>query len=145
MSLKSYSPKTVLVKINQRISTFTKVDVEYDEARWNFTTAATGEPTRTQNASKLGKITLSLPQTSEDNETLSALVDDVAYIGADDGATTIPATIQVTIEDLWGNSRYVMPKGTVLQRKGSSFGADPNDRDWEIQGDITVFETGGNN
>jgi len=141
MALKSYSPKNVSISGDaELITSWQNVSVEYDEDRWGFTEATTGEVTRTRHEGKLGTISITLPQTTTDNEAMNSLVaeQDAVEVGA------IPPTIALTIKDNWGNSIHVMPEATLVKKPSCEFSTDPNDREWVFKGELENHTVGGN-
>ena len=145
MTLRSYSPSNVIVFVEGRaITTFDKVDVEYDDDRWSMSTSATGHTTRTRNESILGKISLDIPQTSIDTDSLMDVTSEQRVAGV---VGLIPNKLTITIKDNWGQSMYTMTGGTLIKPQGSSFSKDPNNRTWEFSGLLdpeSGFDTRGN-
>lgn len=142
MTLKSYSPKNVTVSgDSETIVSWESVGVEYDEDRWKFQEAATGEVTRTRHEGKLGTITFVFPQTSNDNDVLNSLVaeQDATELG------DIPPTISLLVKDNWGNSLHSMPQATLLKKPKSDYESDPTDREWVFKGELENHTVGGNN
>ncbi|MEW5803912.1 MAG: hypothetical protein AB1847_17595 [bacterium] len=134
MSVKTYTPAKVSVIIGGSIiKSWDTVKVGRDNDRWNFSEGTSGEVTRTQNASLLGAIVLTLPQASKDNATLSAF---------EMAGTLIPCLIV----DKSGASVATMPEGTVVKVPDSEFGKEATQREWTIKGEvIDPFVVGGNN
>ena len=141
MGLRSYSPKNVTVSGDaELITSWQSATVEYDEDRWGFTEATTGEVTRTRHEGKLGTITLVLPQTTTDNGAVNELTleQDTVEIGA------VTPTIALTINDNWGNSLHSIPEATLVKKPSCEFSADPSDREWIFKGELDNHTIGGN-
>ena len=141
MALKSYSPRNVTISGDSELLTsWQSATVEYDEDRWGFSEAATGEVTRTRHEGKLGTITIVLPQTSTDNEAVNTLTleQDATEVG------DIPPTIALTIKDNWGTSLHSIPEATLVKKPSCEFSMDPSDREWVFKGEIDNHTVGGN-
>ena len=129
---KTYSPGEVSVIVGRSIiNSWNTVTVARNEDR-NFLSVGTqGEVTRTKNLSNLGTITITLPQSSADNASLSA--KEIA-----NGIESI------SIIDKSGNSVAVMPEGVITGVPESEFGKELSEREWVYQGDLPVYVVGGN-
>ena len=131
--MKTYDPTEVAVIVGGRIvKSWDTVAPVRDEEGFFFTTGTTGESTRAKNANKMSTITLTLPQSSADNEFLSAF--ELA-------GTLIP----VSVIDKSGKSLVVMGSGTIAKVADSEFAKEATQREWLIKGDTEVFIVGGNN
>lgn len=141
MTLKSYSPKNVTISGDASlITSWQSCTVEYQEDRWNFTEATTGEVTRSRHEGKLGTLTIVLPQTTTDNESVNSLVSeqDAVEVGI------IPPTIALTVKDNWGRSIHSIPQATLVKKPSCEFSADPSDREWMFRGELDNHTVGGN-
>jgi len=134
MSTKTYDPSLVSVIIGGSIiKSWDIVKVGRDNDRWKMTEGTSGEVTRTKNTSLLGTVTLTLPQASSDNATLSSF--EVA-------GSLIPCMIM----DKGGTSLHTMPEGTVIKIADAEYGKDATTREWIIKGEIIDPSiVGGNN
>jgi hypothetical protein len=134
MGVKTYDPSQVSVIIGGSIiKSWETVKAGRDNDRFKFTEGTSGEVTRTKNASLMGTITLTLPQASADNATLSAF--EVA-------GTLIPCMVV----DKGGTSLHTMPEGTIVKVPDAEYGKDAGTREWIIKGEITDPSiVGGNN
>ena len=142
MVLKSYSPKNVICTNDEGpIQHWDELTVEYEEDRWDFSAAATGEATRTRNESKLGTITLKLPQTSTGNSELDHLTEahDRVIVGP------IPETTALTVKDQWGKSLHYMAEATLIKKPSCNYAKDPGDREWVFKGELTNHIVRGKN
>ncbi len=132
MEMKTYDPDQVsLIVGGSIIKSWNKVSAKRDEDAWSFSSGTTGEPTRTKNLNTLGAITITTPQTSQDNATLS-------------GYSLSDALFSCIIKDNNGNSLHVMPQGTVVKPADSEYGKEAGEREWTIRGSFTTFTVGGN-
>jgi len=134
MGTKTYDPSLVSVIIGGSIiKSWEAVKAGRDNDKYKFTERTSREVTRTKNASLLGTITLTLPQASQDNATLSAF--EVAG-----------ALIPCMIMDKGGTSLHTMPEGTVVKMPDAEYGKDSGSREWTIKGElIEPSIVGGNN
>jgi hypothetical protein len=132
--LKTYDPSQVSVILGGSIiGSWNTVAIAMDEDKFLFASdTSSGEATRTKNANTLGTYTLTLPQASEDNATLSALL-------------LSDALVVCSIKDNGGDTIAVMPLGTVMKSADSEFGrGEGGEREWVIKGNIDVYFVGGN-
>ncbi len=130
--VKTYDPGQVSVIIGGTIiKSWNKIVVAKDEDDWTFAAGTSGEVTRTRNLNRLGAITITLPQTSRDNGTLSAFCVSGGLLSC-------------IIKDASGYSLYVMPEGTVVKPAASEFGKESGEREWAIKGSIVEMTVGGN-
>lgn len=134
MGVRTYDMNLVSVIIGGSIiKSWNTVKVARDNDRWSFSEGSTGEITRTRNSSLLGTITLTLPQASADNATLSAF---------ETAGTLIPCLIM----DKGGPSIHTMPEGTVVKMPDAEYGKESGEREWTIKGEIIdPHVIGGNN
>lgn len=130
--VKTYDPDQVSVIVGGTIiRSWNKVAVAKDEDSWNFSAGTTGEVTRTRNLNKLGAITITLPQTSQDNAFLSAF-----HVSG--------ALLSCTVKDGSGRSLHVMPEGTVVRPANSDYAKESGEREWVVKGSIVEMTVGGN-
>jgi len=133
MGLKDYIPGEMSVVVGTAIvNDWESLDVEYDDDFWKFSQGSGGEITRTKNSSRLGTITVELPQTQEANLILSTAAE-----GND--------TINCSIVDINGNSVHVITKATVLRKPNSPYSKDESStREWKLKGSLDINVIGGN-
>jgi len=132
--VKTYDPSQgSLIVGGSIIASWREVSVARDEDGFTFDVdTSSGEATRTKNASKLGTFTVTLPQASGDNATLSAL-------------EVTDALVAVMFKDNSGNSLHVMPFGTIVKGADAGYAKEAGDREWTIRGNLDVHLNGGNN
>lgn len=133
-AVRTYDKSLVSVIIGGSIiKSWEKVKVTRDNDRWALSTGTSGEITRTKNIGIVGTITITLPQASQDNATLSAF---------EVSGSLIPCMVL----DKGGTSLHTMPEGTVMKIADAEYGTDTTDREWTIKGEIIEPSiVGGNN
>lgn len=128
---KTYSPADVSVIIGGSIIKFNTVTVKKNEPL-NFMTEGThGEVTRTKNGSKLGTVTVVLPQSSSDNATLSA-------------KAIVNGVESILVKDNSGASVATLPSAVFTELPESEFAKEHGERAWEFQGSMPLYVVGGN-
>ena len=138
----SYSPKHVLIIGGViPLTQWDEVTIEYEEDSWEFEVGCYGEVVRKKIKNSFGTITITVPQTSSVNSTLSMLkvLTDNAFDAGDYSASTqLDMVIPFSIVDLWGGSLFVMGSGTIVKSPMVGFGKDVKSRQWVIKGNIDV-------
>ena len=130
--VKTYDPGQVsLIVGGTIIKSWNKIQVAKDEDSWTFSAGTQGEVTRTKNLNRLGTITVTLPQASQDNASLSAF-------------SISDALLSCIVKDASGASLHVMPEGTVVKPADSEYGKEAGEREWAIKGSIAEMTVGGN-
>jgi hypothetical protein len=123
---KTYDPSQVTITIGvTKLDNWDEVRVAFDEDGWTFTSGTQGEATRTKNLNKLGTITITAPQTSADNDTLSAW-----YLSG--------LNVPIDVRDNNGTSAGTMALGTVVKLPDQEFGKESGSREWTIKGRMSV-------
>jgi len=121
---KTYDPTQVSIILGvTKLSNWNEVTVAFDEDGWTFTSGTQGEATRTKNANKLGTITITVPQTSSDNDILSTW-----YLS---GLNT-----PCDVRDNNGTSAGTMALGTVVKLSDQGFGKEAGTREWMVKGKL---------
>lgn len=131
-NLKTYDPSEVVLTVGGSImNSWNTATAEYDEDSNIMSTGTSGEVTRTVNNNKTGKITITLPQTSADNATLSALqiANGVNPVSIIDKSGALVATIA---------------EGVFLKPATATLGKETTDREWVLSGRLELAG-GGNN
>ena len=126
MALKTYDPSQLSITIGGSLisdKSWNTVAIARDEDSWTFSTGTNGEQTRTKNLNKLGTITLTLPQTSDANDILSA-------------AELVGSPITCALIDKSGRTVVTMPQGTVMKPADTEFAKESGEREWMIKGDV---------
>lgn len=127
----TYSSKDVAVVVDGYIiDTFNKVSVSFNEDRVSHSSASTGHTTRVIQASTLGKIILTLPQTTPRNADLMAVYKNIL----DNYATGVFASI--TVKDMLGNSIHKMTEASILRAADADYEKGDTDRVWTFEGDL---------
>ena len=140
MSVKSYSPKNAILTVNgQIVKSWKTVKIEFEDDSWEFDTATSdGETTRTRIENNLGKFTITLPQTSSDND----IINDLEMAAAK--SDTIPSFVEVQLKDNWGQSLHTMAEGTVSKRASGDYEKSATEREWIITGELDSDIKGNN-
>lgn len=129
---KSYDPTQVAIIVGPTsLKSWNQVTPAREEEKWTFSSGTTGEDTRSKNANDLGSITLTMPQSSDDNDKLST-----AYLAG--------STYKITIKDNNGRSLYIMPTGTVSKPPDPEYGKESGENEWIIRGKWGLYFVGGN-
>lgn len=140
MAIKTYNPKRVVVSfLGQTLTGFapgTFIRVEYDEDAFSKYTGADGESARVQNANEGGNATCTLMQTSQSNDTLSALAI------ADRASGTAVGPFMV--KDLSGTTLCLSPNAWVKKIAGLERGKEATDSAWEFDLTDLKMVNGGN-
>lgn len=98
---------------------------------------ADGEVARSMSADKRCKVTLTLQQTSQSNNVLSALHDaDIASGGA--------MPLPLMIKDLRGDTLFMAGAAWIVKKPNSEFGKEVGSREWVFETASAVYSVGGN-
>lgn len=141
MTVETYSPKRVEVIFGgvpmRGFSDGTFVSVERTSEAFTTNVGADGEVSRTHSADKTGKITITLQQTSDSNDYLSALVigDEVSLLGQ----------LPILVKDTNGRTIVESPCAWIDKVANSEFGNELSDREWVISCSELIAFVGGNN
>lgn len=140
-ALRTYAPDLISVIIGDRpITGFADgegVKVSRKNDSFTHVKGMTGESARTKSNDKSGEITLTLMQTSPDNEYLSqlALEDEI----------TGQRPFNILIRDQNGNSLYEAETAWINKPADAMFGKELTNREWVIAcTDIRMFSAGSN-
>ena len=133
MGLKTWDPSQLNVIVGGSIiNSWNTVSIDYDEDEQFSSVGSNGEVTRSINASKMGTVTLTLPQASDDNATLSALAEAKSIFSF--------STI-----DKSGNSVHVIAQAFMGKRAASEYTKESGEREWTFKGNLDVHLPAGNN
>ena len=133
MGLKTWDPSQLnLIVGGSIINSWNTVSIDLDEDEQTSSTGTSGESTRSINASKMGTATLTLPQASDDNATLSALAE-------------AKSIFSLSTIDKSGKSIHVMSQAFISKRAASEYTKESGEREWVIKGDLDVHLPAGNN
>lgn len=140
MTVETYSPKKVTVILGGKIITGfaegTFITLEREVDSFTKVVGADGEVSRTANANKSGSATITLKQTSNSNDLLSALLiaDELSLQGQ----------VPFLLKDGNGRTKAASPCAWIRRVPNSEFSSDQTTREWIIDlSELTVF-TGGN-
>lgn len=141
MTVETYSPKRVELIIGgvplRGYADGTFISIERTSDAFTTNVGADGEVSRTHSADKTGKITITLQQTSDSNDFLSALVnaDEISLLGQ----------VPVLLKDTNGRTLAESPFAWVDKVANSEFGNELSDREWVISCSELIVFVGGNN
>jgi len=133
MALRTYLPDTMSIILGSAlVSNFESITVDYEEDFWAFSTGSGGEVTRTKNTSRLGTITVVLPQSEPVNFDLSALaVSDTP--------------INCGVLDQSGLSVHSMPDASIMRVAPAEYQkTESGTREWIFKGELVLNTVGGN-
>ena len=140
MATKTYDPKQVSVIIgSQPMRGFAEgdfVSVERNEDSWTLLVGADGESTRSKNANRSGKVTITLLASSSSNDYLTqlALADDASGRGV----------FSIMIKDNFGTSIYTAATAWIVKQPARSFAKEAGSQEWVIETDELIQYSGGN-
>ena len=131
--MRNYDPNEVSLIVGGAIIAFDSMTLERDEDAFTYSAGTSGESTRTKNANVLATLTITLPQSSRSNDSLSLLYQ---------AGEAVP----VLIKDNLGTTIAGMPLATASKLPAINFEKESTTREWMIKGDMpdTAF-VGGNN
>lgn len=147
MAFKTYNAKEVVITLGgipgfaaHTVAGFadgTFVKVSFDEDQFKKHIGADGEVSRSKSNNYSGKIEVTLMQSSDSNDAMSALaiIDRVSSNGV----------IPVTVADLKGKSLYFASSAWVMKVTDSEFGKELGSRTWTLDTDNLEAFVGGSN
>lgn len=132
--LGTYSPEDVLILIQNDnfsheingLADGTFVTIGRDVPRATLYTGADKSAARVLRSVRTGSITLTLHQSSESNDVLSALAE------ADEQARDSTWLFSVTVKDLTGRSVFFAPQAFLGTDPDTTYGTDIETREWTI-------------
>ncbi len=140
MALTNYDSAKVSVIFNGLpISGFadgTFVSVEQTEDTFALTVGAGGEAVRAANNNGSGRVTLTLLQSSESNDALSALHNADKLSGDGVGA--------LMVKDNSGRTVIAAAKAWIVKPATSEFAREATNREWIFESNSIVHNVGGN-
>lgn len=140
MSVKTLDPKEISIIVGAHIvkgyADGTFVQVERDEDAFSFAGGADGLGTRVKNANRSGTITITLQQTSESNEFLSAQ----AIADQETGRGELP----VFIKDSSGKDLHFAETAWIQKMPSASYSKEVENREWVLRTDNLEMFLGGN-
>lgn len=114
----------------------TFVKAEYNEDAFKLLVGADGEATRSKTSNRSGRITFSLLQSSQANDSLSAL----ANLDFASGGGIVP----ILIKDNSGRTLISCEKAWVVKQAASEFAKEAGNREWVMETNSMVVFVGGN-
>lgn len=141
MAPKNYDPDQVSVIVGtapiEGFSEDSIVKIKYKTPRFSSKAGVTGEIVLSKAMDERAEIEISLMQTSNSNDILSAIV--LAAGAAPNGAGVFP----ITIRDKSGRAKYFGANAWITMQPDAEFGASPKERVWKIEVAQLVSFTGG--
>ena len=138
--MKSYNPKSVAVIVDGfQLTNFaedTKVEVAFRNPAYDLMIGADGDGTRVQSNDNSATIKISLAQSSDSNDKLSA----IALADRTNGG----GIVTVMVKDISGRSLFVAAQAYIEKLPDSSFGKKVNSREWTFVTDNLIATVGGN-
>ena len=127
MATKTYKPGDMIVLVGLAIVTdWESLNVEFDEDFWSFYTGSGGEVTRTKNSSRLGMITVEIPQTNAANKILSV-------------AAELDELIPCSIVDPSNIAAHSIPEATIMKKPAAGYSkTEQSTREWQMKGSLDV-------
>lgn len=138
MATRTYRPEDINLLIGTyRVTGFTEVSVRRNQPAFKDETGLRGKTTRVKNRDNSGVATITLQQTSPDNDLFSQIVsqDQIYQTGR----------FTLTLTDTGGQSSLVLVDGYFRSKPDVSFSSDPTSREWEFVYQREVdYAVGGN-
>lgn len=142
MALRQYNSKEVIVTVGaiaiDGYADGTFVVAEKTEDTFGTTVGADAEVCRSRKNDERGKVTLTLMQSSQSNDLLSALHEADKALPA--GAGTVP----FLMKDLSGRTLVQAQNAWIVKPPSVEFARDPTNREWVIESDDLKILAGGN-
>lgn len=140
MSVRTYSPKKVQLIVGgliiQGYAEDTFITAERNTDAFTRSTGADGETSRVHSPDRSGMITLTLQQTSQSNDALSALA------AADD--LSLQGTFPVLLKDNNGTTLATGQEAWIRKYANSEYAAEMSQREWIIDVANLIMFVGGN-
>lgn len=140
MAVKTYDPKQVSVivggKIMSGFSDTTFIKASRNEQAWNLKVGVDGEGTRAKSNNLSGKIEITLMQSSQSNDDLSAFAaaDELANAGV----------VPLLINDKSGRTVLQATTAWIQKYSDVEFAKEVSTRTWTLETDQFLIFEGGN-
>lgn len=138
MATRTYRPEDINLLIGTyRVTGFTEINVRRNQPSFMQETGLRGKTTRVKSRDKSGVATITMQQTSPDNDLFTQIVtqDEIYQTGR----------FTLTLTDVGGQTSLVLVDGYFRTKPDVSFAADPNSREWEFVYQREVeYSVGGN-
>ena len=141
MTVETYSPKRVEIIFGgvplRGFADGTFISAERTSDSFTTNVGADGEVSRTASADKTGKVTITLQQTSDSNDYLSAIIisDENSLLGQ----------LPLLIKDTNGRTLAESPCAWIDKVATSEFSNELSDREWIISCSELIMFVGGSN
>lgn len=140
MAVKTYDPGQVAMIVGGKIITGfsegTFIKASRNEQAYNLKVGVDGEGTRARNRNKSGKFEITLMQSSDSNDVLSA------FAAADEASNS--GSVPVLLKDASGRTVGACATGWVQKIPDSDFAKETEKRVWVIETDEIDIFVGGN-
>lgn len=138
MATRTYRPEDVNLSLGTyRITGFTEVRVAQNAKTFRHESGLRGKTTRVKTRDRSGSITISMQQTSPDNDLLSQIVsqDEVNQTGR----------FELTLTDTSGQSSLIFQYGYFEGYPDMGFSQEGQTREWVFNyQDVVEYSVGGN-
>lgn len=140
MSIESYDPRQVIILIGgipmSGLADGTFVSIERQEDAYTAVSGADGQVARVKSNNAIGTLTLTLMQTSNSNQVLSAF----ALADQRNNSGTFP----VLIKDNEGTTLIFSAEGWIQRMPTVEYSKDMSNREWIITLSELTYNIGGN-
>lgn len=140
MAVKTYAPDQVVVTLGPVLvsgyATDSMISIEFNEDAFTLQMGVDGKGTRSRNANRSGRVTITLQQSSSSNDLLSG----IAALDAASGAGVLP----LLIKDMSGRSIYAAESAWIVKEPAAAFAKESGPREWILETDRLNAFTGGN-
>jgi hypothetical protein len=135
--MKTYTPTDVILNVVSPTSfvlnSWNSMTVTKDEDNYTFSTSSTGHVTRNKNASQLGSISIVLPQSSNENSDMYALMLENPNNDTDTGDL-----INISVEDLNLDTVFTLLDCVVVAMPESAFDKEAGTITWVVKGNLNM-------
>lgn len=140
MPVKTIDPKQCIITFGgvglHGFADGTFLGISRENDAFSKSSGADGEVTRVRTSDKSTAITLTLAQSSDSNDYLSA----IAILDEKTGAGVLP----FAVKDLSGNTTLFAGNAWIRKMPDTSFGKDIETREWTFDSDSADYFVGGN-
>lgn len=138
MTTRTYRPEDVKLLIGTyRVTGWTEISIAQNAKSFRHESGLRGKTTRVRNRDKSGVVTISMLQTSPDNDLFSQIVsqDEVSQTGR----------FSLTLTDLSGQSSIILQYGYLEGYPNMGFSSEGQTREWIFNyQDVVEYSVGGN-
>lgn len=136
MSVKTYVPSNLnLLICGYKVEGWTKITVTRNSPTFKQVRGIRGKNTRIRLLDTSAVITLTVPQTEEVNDVLSAISEADSRYGS--------GRLEIMMSDLSSDTQFSSPTGYITMLPAISYESNLSDNVWEITCDRSRFSPGG--